>query len=281
MNPAVSIVVAVKDSLPRVRAFVDDFRRRRPARTNLVVVDGGSADGTAAWLEADAPGGQAAGIRWISRPDSGIAEAWNRGIARADGDWILFLGCDDQLGEQAAWQSALAAIDRLPGAVGVAALPVEVVAPSGAVIDTVSPRLGKHNDDFLAVNTIPHQGVFHRRRLWQTFGPFDPAYRVACDYEFLLRVLVAGEEIRVIDGPAAVRMTFGGLSKRDPLGNLREFRMAQIRHGVRRFRPAWWTAWGRAVVAGWLRPLLGAEVSARLADRARRLRGLPEAWTVR
>ncbi|NDC63012.1 MAG: glycosyltransferase [Planctomycetia bacterium] len=281
VTPAVSIVVAAKDSLPELRRFVDDFNRRRPAGASLVVVDGGSTDGTPAWLEAIAPGGRTEGLRWISHRDSGIAEAWNQGVSLAEGSWLLFLGCDDQLGDPAAWNGAVASLVHLPECCGVAAFPVDMVSPSGAAIQSIPPRLGVRGEEFLAVNTIPHQSAFHRRRLWDLLGPFDAAFPVACDYEFLLRVLLAGIEIRTFDGPAPVRMTFGGASKRDPLQNLREFRAAQIKHGVRRFRPRWWAACLRAAVRRWTTPIAGEAAARRLADVARRLRGLPRAWTVR
>jgi glycosyltransferase involved in cell wall biosynthesis len=281
VTATVSIVVAAKNSLPNLRRFVEDFRRRRPSGADLVVVDGGSGDGTGEWLETIAAGGRSADVRWLSRPDSGIAEAWNRGVGMAGGDWVLFLGCDDSPGDPAAWRRAVETLERLPDGCGVAAFPVEMMSPGGVSIDSVVPRLGSRGEAFLAVNTIPHQAAFHRRRLWDSLGPFDGDFPVACDYEFLLRVLLAGVEIRTFEGPAPVRMTFGGASKRDPLQNLREFRAAQIKHGVRRFRPGWWTACGMAALRGWLQPVIGEATSRRVADAVRRLRGLPKAWTVR
>ncbi len=281
MTATVSIVVAVKNSLPNLRGFVEDFRRHSPPAVKLVIVDGGSTDGTGEWLETVAEGGRADDIRWISRPDSGIAEAWNRGVAMADGNWVLFLGSDDRLGDPQAWRRAVESLERLPDGCGVAAFPVEMTSPSGVSIDSIAPRLGSHGGKFLAVNTIPHQSAFHRRRLWDSLGPFDAAFPVACDYEFLLRVLLAGIEIRTFDGPTPVRMAFGGASKRDPLQNLREFRAAQIKHGVRRFRPGWWSACALASLRRWTQPILGDAAAGWLADAVRRLRGLPKAWTVR
>lgn len=281
MTATVSIIVAAKNALPQVRRFVEDFRRHRPERANLVVIDGGSADGTAAWLETVAAGGRADDMCWISRADSGIAEAWNRGVAMADGGWLLFLGCDDHVGDSEAWRRAVETLDRLPDGCGVAAFAVDILSPAGISIDSIAPRLGGHGEDFLAVNTIPHQGAFHRRRLWDVLGPFDSAFPVTCDYEFLLRAMLADIEIRTFDGPAPVRMTFGGASKRDPLQNLREFRAAQIKHGVRRFRPGWWSACMLAALRSWMQPILGETASRWLADSVRRLRGLPKAWTVR
>lgn len=276
MMASVTIIVATKNSLPRLRSFIADFRRAPPGATTLVVVDGGSTDGTADWLPTLADD-----VRWISRPDDGIAEAWNRGVAIADGDWVLFLGCDDRVGDPAAWRSALERMGELPADCAVAAFPVEIVSPDGMPIEVIAPRVGRHAPEFLAVNTVPHQAAFHRRRLWDELGPFDTRFSVGADYEFLLRTLTAGCDIRACGGDPPTRMAFGGMSKRDALHNLLEFRAAQIKHGVRRFRIAWWTACLRAVLRRSLQPLLGMAAAARLADAVRRLRGLPRAWTVR
>lgn len=278
MSVRISVVVAAKNSGPDLRRFLADFRATAPEQASLVIVDGGSTDGTSEWLQEIAPRGESRGVRWISQSDDGIAQAWNRGVALADGDWILFLGCDDHFGDPSAWRDARDILAMLPDECGVAAFPVEIVSPGGAVIDTVSPRAG---ESLLAVNTIPHQGCFHRRGLWARLGPFDGDFPVACDYEFLLRAAGAGVGVRVFQGAAPVRMQFGGASKRHPLRNLREFRAAQIRHGVRRFRLAWWAAWARAAVRCCLGTAFGDGVAAQAADWGRRLRGLPSVWTVR
>jgi glycosyltransferase involved in cell wall biosynthesis len=276
----VSIVVATKNSLPRLRRLVDHWRQSRPEAATLVIVDGDSTDGTGAWLNALAPDGRGEGLRWLSRPDTGIADAWNRGVEQARGDWVVFLGADDLPAEPDGWRHAIATLKALPGACALAAFPVAVVSPAGAPIDVQSPELGPGNEAIFAINTLPHQGLFHRRGIWQRLGGFDASYRIACDYDFAIRALVAGEMVRLCPGPPPVRMTFGGASKLDPTGNLLEFRRIQIAHRVRRFRLRWWLAWIRGTVRGVLRPVIGDARARRLADATRRLRGLPRAWTV-
>ena len=65
----------------------------------IIVIDGGSNDNTVPILQANADKIRA----WISEPDSGIYEAWNKALVRWRGDWILFLGADDPSGHDPPW----------------------------------------------------------------------------------------------------------------------------------------------------------------------------------
>jgi GT2 family glycosyltransferase len=280
VNEVVSIVVAAKNSLPWLRRLVASCRLARLQGATLVIVDGASWDGTVEWLEAEAPGGEAGDLRWMSRTDSGLAEAWNRGVEAARGEWIVFLGADDLPGEPTAWTRAVEYLANLPTTCEIAAFPVGMVSPRQSDLGVQVPILGIGNKEIFAVNTLPHQGVFHRRAMWSRLGGFDTRFPVACDYDFLVRALVAGVGVQLFGGPPPVRMTFGGASKHDPLGNLQEFRRIQILHGVRRFRTRWWLAWARALSRAWVRPLIGDLMSRQIADGFRKLRGLPRAWTV-
>jgi glycosyltransferase involved in cell wall biosynthesis len=279
MMERTSIIVAVKDARSLLQSLVAATTQMGLDATELVVIDGGSNDGTAAWLESLAPGGRSGVLSWESSKDSGIAEAWNRGVARARGDWLIFLGADDRVVDAVAWNAATEVCRTVPASCGLVVFPVRVVSPSGAVLADEGPC--SRAPGGLRVDCgVPHQGAFHRRSLWATLGPFDDSFAIAADYEFLLRVHAAGIDMRVCDGPPPVAMTFGGASKRSPLANLREFRRAQRMHGIavpllQRCRD-WCFAALRHVVAA----TCGEPFARRWADRARRLRGLPPVWEV-
>lgn len=275
-----SIIVAVKNSFPAIKRMVETTRQLSLHHTQLVIVDGGSKDDTVGWLRSAVPDGQSDWLWWDSASDSGIAEAWNRGLRLARGQWVLFLGADDHVTDAVAWNAAIKRLDDLPPECGVAAFPVRIVTPAGAFVANEQPYLGRGLRQFPAVNAIPHQGAFHRRGLWEAHGDFDTSFSIAADYEFLLRIWKAGVEIRPCEGAPPVAMTFGGKSKHSPLGNVQEFRRARRLHDVRTSLLSECAEWGFAALRTAVSAVLGDTTARRVADWGRRIRGLPPVWDV-
>ena len=280
LHPIVSIIVATKCNVSGLQRCMTALNRHLSTDTEIIIVDGGSNDGTVDWLASykAVPGKPV--VTAVSQMDSGIAEAWNRGIRLARGRWVLFLGADDHVTDAAAWRAAIKRLDCLPPECGVAAFPVRIVTPDAAIVANEPPCLGPGGRQFPAVNTIPHQGAFHRRGLWEAHGDFDTSFSIAADYEFLLRIWKAGVEIRACGGTPPVTMTFGGKSKRSPLVNVQEFRRARRLHDVRTSLLSECGEWGFAAIRTAVAAVLGEATARRLADWVRRIRGLPPVWDV-
>lgn len=151
-----------------------------------VVQDGGSSDNTLAVLR------QLSGspLRWESTPDSGQAEAINRGFQRTTAEVMAYLNSDDLL---------------LPGALPFVGRyfsthpEVDVVYGHRLIIDENDAEIGRwilppHRDDvFLWNNYIPQETLFWRRRLWEAVGGgFDETLHYALDWDLLLRFRRAG-----------------------------------------------------------------------------------------
>jgi|688.fasta_scaffold01791_22 GT2 family glycosyltransferase len=279
MTETTSIIVAVKNALALLQNTVSATIAMRLEATELVVIDGGSTDGSIEWLESVAPGGRSGALSWESEKDSGIAEAWNRAVARASGDWVVFLGADDRVIDVASWDAAVALRRELPSSCGVASFPVLVVSPNGATLAEEKPSCSSVGN-LRVYDSIPHQGAFHRRSLWEMHGPFDESFAIAADYEFLLRVQAAGVEFMACGGRPPVAMAFGGLSKRSPLVNLREFRRAQRMHRIRVSPLRLCRDWSFAILRSAATAACGESLARRLADWSRRIRGLPAVWDV-
>src|ERR1700757_2325371 len=93
-----SIIVPTLNAATTLRACLDSVARQTCGDFELVLVDGGSTDGTSDIANSFAP---SLGARLVidCGTDQGVYDAMNRGVGLATGAWLLFLGADDTLYE--------------------------------------------------------------------------------------------------------------------------------------------------------------------------------------
>src|SRR4051812_38325165 len=89
--PRISVITAVLNGAQTLRECLESVARQEYANLENLVIDGGSTDGTLEIVRAFPA------VRWQSEPDLGTYDAMNKGIGLATGDFLLFLGADDQL----------------------------------------------------------------------------------------------------------------------------------------------------------------------------------------
>lgn len=228
------------------------------------VIDGGSSDGTQDIIRTHAS--RLAG--WVSEPDGGIADAFNKGLARVRGDYVMYLNADDALAHPRALADLVAAAR--------AADWPDVVYGDCDLIDPVSGDflyravINYDRERFLARETLPHPGMLMHKRYFDRHGAFDTSFRVAMDYEMFLRGIPEAGALRV---PGVVtRVRAGGISARNRQlvidETLRALRMhARItRVGEARVRAAY-------AMRGAARRALEGIGLYRMFDAARRRRG--------
>lgn len=280
MNPAprLSLIIAVRNGAATLPDCLDSIRQQTYGNLELIVVDGASTDATVEILRQR----DDAIDHWISEPDRGIHHAWNKGLARASGDWIGFLGADDYL-----WSAA--AVETLARHLPAGQTPrprvvygqVAVVNGAGEILYVVGDDWSQAGPRFRQVMTLPHPGLLHHRSLFEDFGPFDESYRIAGDYELLLRELKQGAAHFVESAGIVVGMRVGGISSRpeQSLRQLLEVRHAQKRHGLAMPGRHWLAALARVCIRLTLWRMLGERQTRRLLDLGRRLQGKPPFWT--
>ncbi len=173
---------------------------------DLVVIDGGSTDGTAEWLAArrDRLG------TLVSEPDGGVYAAMNKGVAAARGDWVLFLGADDRLVGDMVLSEAMNWLKKTEAG---------VAAGEAAYDDGRLYKLSAHVNP-LARNFVHHQAAFYRRSLFEENGGFDPALTIMADYDFNLRLW----KNRVRFKPLPLRIAACGVRGLSDAGRWRGYR---------------------------------------------------------
>jgi putative colanic acid biosynthesis glycosyltransferase len=172
--PPLSVIVACKNPGARLHAALSSVWAQRHLESELIVIDGGSTDGTREWIEA-----QGTRIAYsISEPDGGVYDAMNKGVARACGDWIYFLGADDRVKGDTVLSETLNWAAKTEAGV----MAGEAAFDDGRMYKLESPV------NALARNFMHHQAGFYRRSLFDENGTFDTSLTVMADYDFNLRL---------------------------------------------------------------------------------------------
>lgn len=275
--PLVSVVIAVRNGAATLQRCLDSLAAQDLASRETIVLDAVSTDGTLELLERNLRAGVI--DQYVSEPDKGVYDAWNKGIRRARGRWACFLGCDDLFHDAGALRSLVEASARAGDPSGVVYGRIRRVTQGGVLVETIGAPWERARESFLAGMNIPHPGTLHLRSMLEAQGGFDISYRIASDYHLLLGELPARAPLFV--DRVVVDMGFGGLSSRPDtiLVALREVARARRSRGFAGTSPYLRERLAFAWVGRLVYGLLGDQAYRRLADFYRRLRGRPKIWT--
>ena len=205
----ISVVTVTFNCAETVADCLASVARQSYADREHLVIDAASTDGTLEVLQAQRQGLSAL----VSEPDAGIYFGLNKGLARASGDVLGLLHADDVFADSGvlariAEAFADPAVDAVYG-------DLEYVSQSDPGRVVRHWRAGAFRPRRLRWGWMPpHPTLYLRRSLYDRFGVFDTRYRIAADYDLMLRMLsrLPG---RVLYLPEVlVRMRLGGVSNR-------------------------------------------------------------------
>jgi len=225
--PKVSVIVAVYNGAETLQRCIDSVANQTYSSIELIIMDGGSTDGTVDIIKEN----QDVIAYWELKPDRGISHAWNKGVDKATGEWIYFLGADDYLYDENVMENFVSKVDAYDA--GSLILYGSIMHCDGEkriIIGQEWDNLSLRLRDGMC---IPHQGAFHHKELFKLCGIFDEHYKIAGDYDLVMRSLVFDTPKFMPDFVVA-NMSAGGLSncryKRWEV--LCEFREIQKKMGV-------------------------------------------------
>ena len=208
--PSISIVTPCLNAAGTIEEALASVREQRYTRLEHVVVDGGSTDGTVELLR------RAEGVRFISEPDRGRADAVNKGVAMSTGEVIGWLNADDRYEDGAllAVGQALAADASAMWATGycriIGADGREIRAAITAYKNFLLRRWSYPL--YLTQNFVSDPATFVRRSALEAAGPLDERYLISHDYDLWLRVGRRHAPLVLRRTLASFRMTEGTAS---------------------------------------------------------------------
>lgn len=275
--PLISIIVAVFNGVATLQQCIDSVALQTYPHKELIVIDGGSKDGTVDLLKEN----QGKITYWISEPDRGIYNALNKGLAQAKGDWICFLGADDFFWNAQVLEQMAEHLVKLPHNMRVAYAQIMLLNTNGEQIYSVNEPWEKIKIRFKQIMCIHHQGVMHRRSLFDLHGKFEESFKITGDYEFLLRELKTADAYFIPNLVLAGMRQGSGVSS-NPLNGLKlchEIRRAQRMHGLWLPSRIWLMVTARAYLRLLVWKIFGERLSRKLLDVGRRMMGKPAFWT--
>jgi glycosyltransferase involved in cell wall biosynthesis len=167
----------------------------------VLVVDGGSTDGSPELIE-----GHADKLAWwVSEPDSGQAEALNKGFARARGDVLGWLSSDDAL-VPGAIARVVDELDRDGDAMLVYGEALFVDERGQEIFPLQARPFDVEAMVRACSNHVVQPGSLFRRLAWEAAGPLNEDGHYLFDFEFALRVARVGKVARIDDRLALYRV---------------------------------------------------------------------------
>jgi glycosyltransferase involved in cell wall biosynthesis len=261
----ISVVMATFNAESVLPSAIDAFRAQTFATKELLIADGGSHDTTPLIIKANADA-----ITWsISERDSGIFDAWNKGVEHSTGDWLYFMGADDCFSSHTILAEAAERLITLPRDVLVAYGSVNLIDSCGQVAETIGGPWSPERFRTCGM-TIPHQGCFTRRSYFDDYGLFDIKQKTTATYELYLRHLCKHDAVFLADMIVG-NMGIGGVSTRpeNQIQFLNAYVCAQRQHGVFRPNPRLAFDYVQALIKSALFRLLPHPVALEIVERLR------------
>ena len=196
-----SVVIPTYNLAPLLPGAVESVRAQGWPDIEIVVVDDGSTDETAAVLESLA---RAGGLRWFRQENAGAAAARNRGIREARKSWVAFLDADDYWlpGKLAAQFAALGA---RPSA-AFSYTDARLLYDSGAETDVVCGTAARPLlPQLLAGNLFATPTALVRRDCFDRVGLFEPSLPTGEDWDMWMRLAAHFDCARVARPLTVVR----------------------------------------------------------------------------
>jgi glycosyltransferase involved in cell wall biosynthesis len=228
-KPLVSIITVVYNGKKAFDKTVESVLNQTYDNIEYLVIDGGSTDGTIDLIRSY----EDKIDYWVSEPDQGISDGFNKGIMRANGDIIGIINSDD-------WFE-LDTVRKV----------VDVFLSTDAHIVHGMMQLWENGkkSDLISANynlvslemTVNHPTLFVRRECYEKMGLYLLNFQYAMDYEWILRVKTKGAKSVYINYCIA-NMNAGGISSVFWRKALKEVLLAQQLHNPRCFNYIFW-AW--------------------------------------
>ncbi len=213
-QPIVSIIIATFNAQKFLARALDSVAAQTIQQWECLIMDGGSQDETVNILKQYAS--RDSRFRYISEPDKGIFDAFNKGWKLAAGEWILYLGADDQLLKNGL-ELLLNATDEH----------TDIVYGDNYLLFPNGKKKIRGVQKISAISyTMPssHQSFIVRHKVFEHLQGFDLNFHILSDVDFIQRAWIAKFKFKQINDPIVI-YSVGGFSTDNLQGEWERYRM--------------------------------------------------------
>lgn len=207
----VSIITATYNSQHTLEVCMDSVLNQTYKDIEYVVIDGNSSDGTVDLIKSKAK--IHSNIVWISERDKGIYDALNKGIDKASGAIVGFVHSDDFLADTSIVEKIVDAFQtkKVDGVYG--NLHYVQFNDVNSIVRNWTSQPYKRK--LLNRGWMPaHPTLFLRDTIYKEHGKFNIDYRIAADYDFILRIFKVSDYKFYFLPETITKMRVGGASNR-------------------------------------------------------------------
>ena len=173
-----SIITINYNSLEGLKRTMDSVVQQTWKEFEYIIIDGGSTDGSAAFIESKSETID----YWVSEPDQGIYNAMNKGIAKASGEYLLFLNSGDHLYDDKVLAQSVSHLTSYD----LVCFNMEVLGREKPSVFS-APDAVRFSD--LYFDFLPHPSTFIKKELFATVGLYDESFAIISDWKFFILAL--------------------------------------------------------------------------------------------
>lgn len=175
MKTKISIITINYNNLAGLQTTLNSVAAQRWQEFEHIIIDGGSTDGSVAYIESQAQ----RLAYWVSELDKGVYHAMNKGIAKASGEYVLFLNSGDHFYDKNSLKDSVQELKDQDIVYG----NLQVVENDKAVIKEYPIQL---SFSYFVKDTLPHPATFIKRDAFAKTALYKEDFKILSDWKFFI-----------------------------------------------------------------------------------------------
>jgi len=206
-KPLITVITVVFNGVETLENTIRSVIDQAYGNVEHIIIDGGSTDGTTDILRKY----DDHIAYWVSEKDTGIYDAMNKGIALARGEYVGMLNADDYFADPSSLGKIVGRLEESDADAVFSCL--DIVAPDNPDRVLRKYRISRFSPFMLRIGVMPPHPTFYcKKSCYEKAGPYRTDYRIAADFEMMVRLLLRYRATWSFIDETTVKMRAGGLS---------------------------------------------------------------------